>query len=121
MQIIKFIVVGALAALVHLSTLWFLVNLLDLFPLIANAIAFVLAFSVSFLGQSLWTFSHKSHNHKAMVRYLVIQLACSFVLNQGLYTLLIVYTSLHYLIASFMVLITIPLITFTLSKYWAFK
>lgn len=121
MQIIKFVVVGILAALVHLSVLWLLVNLLGVFPLIANAIAFALAFSVSFLGQSLWTFSHKTHNHTAMIRYLVIQLTCSFVLNQGLYTVLIVYTSLNYLVASFMALATIPIITFTLSKYWAFK
>ena len=101
MQIIKFAVVGGFAALVHLSVLWVLVNLLGVYPIAANAIAFVFAFVVSFLGQSLWTFNHKSHGHHAAIRYLLIQLLCSFVLNQGLYTLLIVYTALHYMVASF--------------------
>lgn len=98
-----------------------MVDQLSIDAVIANTIAFFVAFSVSYLGQSLWTFNHKQHNNSAAVRYLLIQLLCSYVLNQGLYTLLIVYTPLHYLIASFVVLATIPILTFTLSKYWAFK
>ncbi|AMO57364.1 hypothetical protein GZ77_15715 [Endozoicomonas montiporae] len=121
MQIIKFTVVGAFAALVHLITLWLGVNFLALDPVIGNIIAFVFAFTASFCGQSLWTFNHKSHNPSAALRYLMVQLLCSFLLNQSFYTLLIVYTSLHYLVSSFIVLITIPVITFTLSKYWAFR
>ncbi|MET4695253.1 GtrA family protein [Endozoicomonas lisbonensis] len=121
MQIIKFTVVGALAALVHLASLWLIVNFLALDPVVANILAFFCAFTVSFSGQSLWTFNHKSHNHHAAFRYLIIQLLCSFLLNQALYTLLFLYTPLHYLVASFIVLITIPVITFTLSKYWAFR
>ena len=121
MQIIKFIVAGGLAALVHLSSLWLIVNFLALDPVIANALAFIGAFIVSFTGQSLWTFNHKSHDHNTALRYLMIQLFCSFILNQALYTLLVLYTPLHYMAASFIVLITIPVITFTLSKYWAFR
>lgn len=122
MQLIKFVVVGAVAAAVHLSTLWLLVHFDTFSPLIANVFAFCLAFIVSYTGQSFWTFNHKRHNHTGSVaRFLVVQLFCSLALNQGLYALLLSFTSLHYLMASFIVLVTVPLVTFTLSKYWAFK
>ena len=121
-QIIKFVLVGSVAALIHLSILHLLVTSDLLQPLIANAAAFVVAFIVSYTGQSLWTFNHKRHNHKsAALRFLATQLLCSFALNQGLYTLLLTFTALNYLVASVIVLVTVPLMTFSLSKYWAFK
>ncbi len=122
MQLIKFIVVGGSAAGVHLLCLWALVNQAGFSAIIANCMAFSVAFTISYAGQSLWTFNHKQHDLKSSgLRFLIVQLFCSFVLNQGLYTLLISYTSLHYLLASFIVLATVPIVTFTLSKYWAFK
>ena len=121
MQVVRFIAVGSGAALVHLAVLWLGVNLLTLSPLIANLLAFSLAFTASYLGQSLWTFNHKLHQPTAVIRFLVVQLFCSLALNQGLFSLLIIYTPLHYLIASFIVLVTVPVVTFTLSKYWAFR
>ena len=121
-QIIKFALVGSVVALIHLSILHLMVNSDLLKPLMANAIAFIISFMVSYTGQSLWTFNHKQHNHKsAASRFLVTQLFCSFALNQGLYALLLEFTTLHYLLASVIVLVTVPLATFSLSKYWAFK
>ena len=121
-QIIKFVLVGSTAALIHLSILHLLVSLVSLQPLVANAGAFMVAFIASYTGQSLWTFNHKQHNHKsAALRFLVTQLLCGFVLNQGLYTLLLEFTSLDYMVASFIVLLTVPVVTFSISKYWAFK
>ena len=121
-QLIKFIIVGSLAAGVHLAILKVLVSVLALTPLTGNAIAFAIAFVVSYTGQSLWTFNHKQHQHRGtLLRFLITQLLCSFALNQGLYALILAFTPLHYMVASFIVLITVPLATFTLSKYWAFK
>ncbi|MDB2384725.1 GtrA family protein [Endozoicomonas sp.] len=121
-QLIKFIIVGSLAAAVHLGVLRTAVGYFTLTPLFGNAVAFAIAFIVSYAGQSLWTFNHKQHEHKGTVlRFLTTQLLCSFALNQGLYALLLSMTPLNYMLASFIVLITVPLVTYTLSKYWAFK
>ncbi|WP_252176499.1 GtrA family protein [Endozoicomonas sp. 4G] len=122
MQPIKFIITGSAAAVVHLSTLWLLVDVAQAAPLLANPAAFILAFIVSYLGHAFWTFNHKHHALRStLVKFLLVQLLCSFLLNQGLYTLLLTCTGLNYLIASFIVLATIPLVTYSLSKYWAFK
>ncbi len=121
-QLTKFIIVGSTAAGVHLSILQVVVSVLAVNPLVGNVFAFSIAFIVSYTGQSLWTFNHKQHNHKgALWRFLLTQLLCSFVLNQGMYTLLLTLTPLNYMIASLMVLISVPIVTYTISKYWAFK
>ena len=121
-QLIKFAVVGSLAALIHLSILHLLVQSEWLTPLHANTVAFSVSFLASYVGQSLWTFNHRQHNHQAsLFRFLVTQLLCSFALNQGFFSLLLLHTELNYLLASFLVLITVPVATFTISKYWAFR
>lgn len=121
-QLFKFVLIGSIAALIHLTILHLLVTTGLLQPLAANALAFMVAFIISYTGQSLWTFNHKQHNHKsAALRFLATQLLCSFALNQGLYALLLEFTALNYLVASVLVLITVPFVTFSLSKYWAFK
>ncbi|MDD7805395.1 MAG: GtrA family protein [Endozoicomonas sp. (ex Botrylloides leachii)] len=121
-RLIKFILVGSLAACVHLAILHTLVSYFSLTPLSGNIIAFAIAFFISYTGQSLWTFGHKQHKHTiTLLRFLATQLFCSFALNQGLYALLLHFTGLNYMMASFVVLITVPLVTYTLSKYWAFK
>ena len=121
-QIVKFILVGSIAALIHLAILHCLVTSDFLQPLTANALAFMIAFIASYTGQSLWTFNHKQHNHKSTaLRFLATQLLCSFALNQGLYALILGFTALNYLVASVIVLVMVPLVTFSLSKYWAFK
>ncbi|PJE79448.1 hypothetical protein CI610_01579 [invertebrate metagenome] len=120
-RIIKFLIVGATAACVHLCVLAFFVNIVELSSYLGNAIAFMVAFFVSYQGQSRWTFNDQSHGTFASAfRFLVVQLLCSFVLNQGGYAILLTF-HIHYLLASFIVLATVPVVTYLLSKYWAFK
>ncbi len=120
--LIKFTVVGLLAALIHLTILHWLVESYRIPPLFANVMAFMGAFCSSYFGQSLWTFNHRQHNHRIVViRFLVVQLLCSFALNQSIYTLVLKYTQLDYLMASIPVLAVVAMATFALSIYWAFR
>lgn len=52
-----FIAVGLSAACVHFGTFWTLTRIGTIQPLLANALAFVVAFGVSFLGHHKLTFS----------------------------------------------------------------
>lgn len=121
-QAIKFIIVGSLAAFVHLGILRLLVVYMVASPLQANVMAFAVAFVISYIGQRFWTFNHKKHNHKgSILRFLTTQLLCGLALNQGFFAALLTFTQISYFLASFIVLITMPIVTYTLSKYWAFK
>jgi putative flippase GtrA len=123
-RIIKFGVVGCLATLVHLGVLAFSVQVLSIPPMAGNVVAFCVAFIVSYLGQTLWTFADRNHDHAgsgSVGRFLSVQVFSNFVLNQGLFFLLIEYTALHYLVASVIVLITVAFVTYLLSYFWALR
>lgn len=120
-RLIKFGIVGMGAATVHLLTLYVLVHFLAAAPLIGNILAFCIAFFFSYAGQANWTFADRQLEHKkAMRRFLSIQLFSNFILNQGLFYLLISYSSLNYLLACFFVLIIVAGVTYTLSFSWGF-
>lgn len=120
-QIIRFILVGTVAALVQLSALYFLVDFLNWHPLNANILAFILAFVVSYSGHQFWTFgSIKTRNREALWRFFIVAIS-SFLLNQSLFYIFLIHFHVYYLWALIIVLMIVPPITFILSKLWAFR
>lgn len=118
-RLIKFGIVGVIAAGVHLGSLYLLVHYAAIVPIIANMIAFAIAFCVSYPGQAKWTFADRKLDHKKSVkRFLSIQVLSNFIVNQSLFYLLLNYTSINYMVACFIVLITVAVITYALSFYW---
>lgn len=118
-QIHWFVVVGALAALVHLSVVRGLVPL-GLPPLAANVFGFLVAFGVSYVGHRRFTFATaKASVRQSLPRFFATALA-SFALNEALYAILLATTALNYAVALFIVLVVVALVTFVVSKYWAF-
>jgi putative flippase GtrA len=55
----RFAVVGVLATAVHVSVAWFALRALDIGAAPANGLAFVAAHGVSYLGNAIWSFSHR--------------------------------------------------------------
>lgn len=119
-QILKFGVIGSLAAAVHMGVVALLVNF-SLHPLFANIFGFMVAFNVSYLGHRFWTFGNNSRlSHAASaVRFWGIAVT-SFAINEGLFFLFLSFTPLPYLLALFLVLLMVTPITFLLSRSWAF-
>ncbi len=120
-EIVRFGGVGITALLVHLAavSLWLVPTGLQ--PLVANIIAFLIAFIVSYLGHRHLTFraSHVANRH-ALPRFFIV--AClGFAINEFLYFVLLSFTSLDYRIALFIVLLTVAILTFVLGKLWAFS
>jgi len=120
-QILRFAFIGILASACHFVIVYLLVSSFQFKALIANIFAFFCAFIVSYLGHSLWTFSHIKHEHKLAVRKFFLVASIGFFLNESGYFLLLTYTTLSYLMALLIILFIIPIITFILSKFWAFK
>jgi putative flippase GtrA len=120
-QVAIYVLVGSAAAITHLAVVAALVEGLRLTPLLANAIGFCFAFSVSYIGHSRWTFpTAAQHLSPARTRYFVV--ACTgFLLNQLAYaeTLHLVGVR-YYLPALAAVLLAVAVATFLLSKLWAF-
>lgn len=120
-QLVIFCAVGGAAFLTHFSVVTIIVPF-GLHPLIANVIAFVVAFGVSFVGHNHWTFPARGDRDRARALRRFATVACSsFALNETLYAVLLGFTRLPYQIALLMVLSVVASFTLLFSKYWAFS
>ena len=117
---IRFALVGGAAAGVHFCTVLLLVQGGNWSPLIANVLAFLTAFQVSYWGHKVWSFKQQDTSHAQSLPRFFLVASASFVLNEFLYFLLLRYTHLPYWLALGMVLVAVALLTFFASKAWAF-
>ncbi|MBS0505846.1 MAG: GtrA family protein [Proteobacteria bacterium] len=120
-QPLQFVLVGGCAAATHLAVVALLVQLTHMAPLVANVLAFLVAFVVSYNGHALLTFASAGARGWAVVaRYFAV--AClSFVANELLYALALDWLHWHYLWSLAGVLLLVAVATFVLSKFWAFR
>lgn len=120
-QLFFFIAVGATAALTHWTSVVIIVGLLDLHPLLANVLGWLIAFGVSFTGHYRLTFRDpNADKYRALVRFFLIS-AIGFLVNETSYALLLSRTQLSYELALAMVLIGVAFFTFIASRLWAFR
>lgn len=120
LQIMRFGVVGLMAAMVHFSIVVSIVEWAHLKPLTANFFAFLVSFQISYWGHRRWTFSNTVVLHRvALPKLLFVQLI-NFILNEFLFY---VFLSLHlpYPVALLIVLAILPVSTFITNKWWVFK
>lgn len=119
-QLFWFGIVGAAAMVMHYALVAWLLVPAGLRPLLANIVAFLLAFQVSYWGHRSLTFQAKQIPHQqAMPRFFGV--AClSFLVNETLYALLLYFTSLNYRLSLLIVLACVAGLTFILGKCWAF-
>jgi putative flippase GtrA len=117
-QLIRFGAVGIIALIIHFIVV-LIISTLGINPLIANIIAFSIAFHFSYWGHSQWTFE-TNRSHKSLVKFIIVSVT-SFCFNEILFWLLLKYTEIPYQIALLMVLGFVAGLTFILGRYWAFK
>jgi putative flippase GtrA len=119
-QIFTFILVGGLAAGVHLCIVFLLVEYANLNPLYANVYGFLLAFLLSLIGHSKYTFK-VNINIKPTLKLFIIS-SIGFMLNQLIYYFALkILGERYYLLILFIVLILVPIFTFISAKFWAFS
>lgn len=116
-QLIRFGCVGGAAMLVHLGVVSALVPA-GMSPLVANVIAFAVAFQVSYVGHRRWTFEADG-GRGTYFRMLAVSLV-SFALNEVMYAGLLRFTALDYRVSLLLVLAVVAVLTFAASRLWVF-
>ncbi|MDR3478514.1 MAG: GtrA family protein [Gammaproteobacteria bacterium] len=119
-QLMRFGVIGVSAGIVHFSIVVLLVEGGLLQPLLANIIAFMISFQVSYFGHRLWTFQAETQHRIAFPKLLLVS-CTTFMANEGLFYLFMSLFKMPYALALFVVLAILPLFTFTASKLWVFR
>lgn len=119
-QAVRFGLVGAAATAVHTGVLIVLVEMNVTQPTPANVLAFCCAIFISYFGHYYWTFSSTARHQTAFLRFSVAAVV-GFLLNYGIFAVIVDTWRMNYLIALAIVLILVPATTFALNKLWAFR
>lgn len=120
LQIVRFILVGGAAFLLHGLSVVVIVSNIEISPLIANVAGFACAFAVSYVGHKNWTFVARTQPHATALRRFVMVSLIGFVVNESGYALLLGFSSLGYGPGLIVALGAAAISTFLLSRYWAF-
>lgn len=121
-QGVRFIAVGTTAAAVHWGVVRLAVEALGLVPLVANVVGWMIAFVVSFSGHRYWTFAETSgrDTRESLWRFGLVSLG-GFVLNELSYAAVLSVGRLRYDLALGLVLVGLAVVTFVVSRCWAFR
>jgi putative flippase GtrA len=114
-QVAKFATVGGAATGVHALTALALNSLVQVAPLRANFVAFLVASFVSYVGNWFWTFDGVNNHGFSLPRFAALSLSC-FAVNQA-----IVYGVVELLhqplwLAMVPVVVVVPAFGFWLSR-----
>lgn len=120
-QSLRFVLVGGAAAATHLLAVGLLVGRFEMRPLLANVLAFLLAFVVSYNGHAWLTFAESGQRGWAAAARFFAVACLSFAVNELLYYLALDWLHWHYFWSLAAVLVLVAIGTFVLSKFWAFK
>ena len=90
-------------------------------PLVANVVAFHIAFVVSYSRHPWLTLAYQSERtRESRPRFLLVAYG-GFALNEALYAVMLAHTRLHEIIALAIVLVAVAVLTCASSRFWAFR
>jgi putative flippase GtrA len=117
-----FLLTGGTAALTHMGVFALMQHAYpDVWPEVANALGFVIAFGVSFIGHRWLSFKGTSTPvQQSLVRFGVTALA-GFACNELVFMVLTRHYGWLALLALFVALVVASAQTFVLSRFWAFQ
>ena len=122
LRLFRFGIIGLMAAAIHYWVVVALVELGGLAPLLANVGGFATAFWCSFFGHRHWTFADRRSTNasRSFFRFLATAIL-GFLLNQLLFYLLLTHVNLPYYISLAIVVAVVAVLTYVLSRLWAFR
>ena len=117
--LIRFAISGGLATLTHITVFVLLVEWLLMRPLYASVPAFLAAVGVSYGMNYRWTFDAQGPHQVMLPRFVLVALA-GLGLNMLITWLVVDVGHYWYGYALAAIVVSVPLVTFSLSKWWVF-
>ena len=114
-----FLLVGASAAAVHMGV--FMLAAPYLFPEVANAAGFCVAFVVSFVGHRFLSFADADTSLWQSLRRFAATALAGFAANELMFVALLRGLNWPDWLALFVALVFASAQTFVLSRFWAFR
>ena len=116
LQLIKFAIVGVIAAVVDVGVLVGLKELLSVDVLFASAISFSVSVTVNYLLSMTFVFKSKKQSKlKEFVVFVLLSVG-GLCLNQLILWIGVNFTSVYYLVVKFLAMIIVPVYNFVTRK-----
>jgi putative flippase GtrA len=119
-QLLRFGVVGGLSTIVNSVLFVVIVDFLKILPILANLIAFLSAFLVSYFGHSWWTFENIRHSSERFMKFLTMSLVGLGINSSFVWILMHAMHQSVYIATLPMIFVT-PALLFFINKFWVFK
>ena len=119
-QMLRFGIVGVLATFVHMVNGYLLIQA-GLHPLLANLLAFAIAFLVSFIGHLEFSFAGEDVAPSSALRKFAVVALVGFGCNEAMLITLLSQSALADTIALWVSTGFAAIVTFALSRAWAFR
>ncbi len=117
---VKYLVVGGLGTVTHLSLLYIAVEFFGVPPLLGSCTAFIWVVIQSYFLHRNWTFRSDREHSSALPRYLVVS-GIGFAGNLAIMFVMFNILGAWYMLAQASAAIVIPILNFILNKYWTFS
>jgi len=117
--VLRFATTGALATTTHICVALTLNEAVGVVPFWANFMAFLFAWPVSYLGNFFWTFETSSTHQWSVPRFGITSIT-GLVLSQSIVWISTEALGLSLRWALVPVIFVVPLVSFLMSRYWAF-
>ncbi len=116
LQLIKFAIVGVIAAFVDVGVLVFLKELFDVDVLIASAISFSVSVTVNYILSMAFVFKSKKQSKlKEFIIFVLLSIG-GLGLNQLILWIGVTFTSIYYLVVKFLAMVIVPIYNFITRK-----
>ena len=123
-ELLLYGICGALTTILDIGIFWVLANVINLHYLFANAIAWILAITFSFLTNKYFVFESRSFSRKVWVKeatefFGARGLSC--VIDMGGMFLMVSILGINKNYAKLIINVMVTIINYILSKFWIFK
>lgn len=116
LQIIKFGIVGVIAAIVDVGVLVLLKELMHVDVLIASTISFCISVTVNYLLSMAFVFKGKKQSKVKEFIVFVLLSVGGLILNQLILWIGVRFTSVYYLVIKFLAMVIVPVYNFVTRK-----
>lgn len=117
---LRFAVVGVAATATHAAVFALAIETTRLDPVVATAIAFLVALAVGFTLNRRWTFRSSAHPLLELPRYLVAQLV-GLGVNAGVMAWAVHVQRWSPYVGLALAIVLVPPVTFALARWWVFR
>ena len=118
---IRYGIVGVVASIVHFVISYYTNKQLLIDPFIAHLLGFVFGLITAYIGHYFYSFKDNAKHSNRFPKFFIVSLTALVLHEGGVYVLVELYQLDYGHQVLPLLLLSVPVVTFLMSKFWAFS